>query len=122
MMLLLDSNIIIYAHQSDYQHIRDFIRNKAIHVSAISYLETLGYHRISPQEKLALQKFFAMITPLPISHLVIQKATELLQQKKLSVGDAVIAATALIYNKTLVTRNTKDFDWITGLELINPFE
>ncbi len=122
MMLLLDSNIIIYAHQSDYQHIRDFIRNKAIHVSAISYLETLGYHRISPQEKLALQKFFAMITPLPISHLVIQKATELRQQKKLSVGDAVIAATALIYNKTLVTRNTKDFDWITGLELINPFE
>ena len=122
MMLLLDSNIIIYAHQSDYQHIRDFIRNKAIHVSAISYLETLGYHRISPQEKLALQKFFAMITPLPISHLVIQKATELRQQRKLSVGDAVIAATALIYNKTLVTRNTKDFDWITGLELINPFE
>lgn len=121
-MMLLDSNIIIYAHQADYQHIRDFIRNKSIHVSAISYLETLGYHRISPQEKLALQRFFAMITPLPISHPVIQKATELRQQKKLSVGDAVIAAMALIYNETLVTRNVKDFDWITGLELTNPFE
>lgn len=120
-MMLLDSNIIIYAHKAEYQVTRDFIRNKAIHASAISYLETLGYHQISTQEKAALQHFFAVITLLPISNAIIQKATELRQQKKLSVGDAVIAATALIYNKTLVTRNVKDFGWIDGLKLANPF-
>lgn len=34
--------------------------------------------------------------------------------------DKQIAATALIYDLTLVTRNTKDFDR-TGVKLLNPF-
>ncbi len=35
--------------------------------------------------------------------------------------DALIAASALVYNLKLVTRNTKDFDKISGLEIINPW-
>jgi len=120
-MLLLDSNIIIYAHKAEYQGIRDFIRDKAVYASAISYLETLGYHHIGAEEKRALQQFFSVIILLPISDVIIQRATSLRQQKKLSVGDAVIAATALDHHKTLVTRNIKDFEWINGLQLLDPF-
>lgn len=36
--------------------------------------------------------------------------------------DALIAATALVHNHKLVTRNVKDFVGIPGLELINPWE
>ncbi len=38
----------------------------------------------------------------------------------MSLGDAIIAATALEHYQTLVTRNIKDFDWIEGLKVIDP--
>jgi predicted nucleic acid-binding protein len=38
----------------------------------------------------------------------------------MSVGDAIIAATALTYRETLATRNIDDFKWIDGLDVINP--
>jgi predicted nucleic acid-binding protein len=40
----------------------------------------------------------------------------------MTLGDAIMAATALVYGKTLVTRNIDDFRWIAELTLINPFE
>lgn len=36
--------------------------------------------------------------------------------------DCLLAATALCHNLTLVTRNTKDFTSIPGLELFNPWD
>lgn len=121
-MLLDSSNIIIYANKPTYQEVRDFLKNKEISASVISYLETLGYHQITSDEKDFLQQFFTLVVLLPISETVIQKATALRQQRKMSLGDVLIAATALVYNKTLVTRNIKDFDWIDGLKLFNPFQ
>ncbi|MDY0137732.1 MAG: type II toxin-antitoxin system VapC family toxin [Thiomicrospira sp.] len=39
-----------------------------------------------------------------------------------SVEDAQIAAIALTHRFALVTRNTKDFEFVPGLELINPWK
>lgn len=36
--------------------------------------------------------------------------------------DGLIAATALVFNWKLVTRNIKDFSEVIGLELINPWD
>jgi predicted nucleic acid-binding protein len=36
--------------------------------------------------------------------------------------DSLMAASALVHNYKLVTRNAKDFKDITGLEVINPWE
>jgi predicted nucleic acid-binding protein len=36
------------------------------------------------------------------------------------LGDAIIAATAVVHAQTLATRNTDDFAWIPGLRLWNP--
>lgn len=41
--------------------------------------------------------------------------------KTLSLGDALLAATAREHNLTLVTRNTKDMA-ITGVPILNPWE
>jgi toxin FitB len=38
----------------------------------------------------------------------------------MSLGDAIIAATALIYNLEIVTRNTADFTGIPNIKLTNP--
>ena len=59
---------------------------------------------------------------MPISDEVIQKASTLRQQKKMSLGDALIAATALIHGLTLVTSNVKDFEWIKDLSVLDPLK
>jgi toxin FitB len=52
---------------------------------------------------------------------VIDKAVSLRQQRKLTHGDSIIAATALLHNLTLVTRNVDDFSHILNLNIENPF-
>ncbi len=42
--------------------------------------------------------------------------------KKIKLPDAIIAATALHYDLTLLSRNEKDFNWVDGLTLENPWE
>lgn len=37
----------------------------------------------------------------------------------MTLGDSIIAATALVNKLELVTANTKDFDWISDLKVVN---
>lgn len=55
--MLLDSNIIIYAAQTENSRLREFIAEHEPVVSALSYVETLGYHRLSEIEKQFLEEF-----------------------------------------------------------------
>ncbi len=41
--------------------------------------------------------------------------------RAMPIGDSMIAATALVSNVTLVTRNVRDFEH-AGIDVINPFE
>lgn len=121
-MMLIDSNIIIYASQVEYSQIRQFIREHDIAVSAVSYVEVLGYHLLTEESRLFLEEFFRIVEVLPISQTVLDRAVTLRQIRRMSLGDAIIAATALVYDRTLVTRNIEDFQWITELSILNPFE
>ncbi len=61
---------------------------------------------------------------LPISELVLDRATELwvaARQTGQSARDAdlIIASTALEANRVLVTGNTRDFSWIAGLRVVD---
>ena len=49
--MLLDSNIIIYAAQAKNEFLREFIAENSPFVSALSYLEVLGYHQINDEDK-----------------------------------------------------------------------
>ena len=80
----------------------------------------MGFNRLDDNSKRYFESVFYSLTVLPITHQVIDIAIGLRQQRKLSVGDAIIAATALLYNLDLYTRNTTDFDWIDGLKMFDP--
>jgi predicted nucleic acid-binding protein len=57
------------------------------------------------------------ITPDVITHCVAIR-----KNKKIKTPDAIIAATVLAYNFTIITNNEKDFSNIKGLKIINPYK
>ncbi len=120
--MLVDSNILIYAAQPAHAPLRHFIAAHAPAVSAVSYVEVLGYHQLDDQDRQYFEAIFRLARVFPLSQAVLDQAVALRQQRKMSLGDALIAGTALIHGLTLVTRNVEDFHWIQGLSLLNPFE
>lgn len=121
-MVLLDSNIFIYAIQPDYSHLRDWVKGQGVAASEVSLIEVLGYQQLTAEDERDLQELFALSEILPVSRAVTDRAVVLRQKRKMSLGDALIAASALEYGLVLATRNTNDFDWIEGLALHNPLK
>lgn len=66
-----------------------------------------------------MPEFLARIIPLDNS--IADKAIELKRKTNIKLADAVIAATALMNNLSLATRNKEDFKDLEGLEVYNPF-
>ena len=120
--MLVDSNILIYAAQPGYAQLRRFIADHAPAVSAVSYVEVLGYHQLVDEERQYVEEFFRLAQVLPLSQAVLDQAVALRQPRKMSLGDALVAGTALVHRLTLVTRNIEDFQWIQGLSLLNPLD
>ncbi len=118
--MLIDSNIIIYASKPEHAQLRQFIAENSPVVSAVSYVEVLGFHRLSEDEKELLEAFFAATVILPLTQPVLNQAVLLRQQRRMSLGDALVAATALVNNHKVVTHNVKDFMGIDGLAVYDP--
>ncbi len=122
---LIDSNIIIdflgsKIPASKSQLINSIINNVPA-VSVISKIEVLGFNAPAEELKL-LEDFFNDILILDLSEEVINQTIQLRRSLKIKTPDAIIAATAIAYQLTLVTRNTDDFKNIQGIVLVNPFE
>ena len=81
-----------------------------------------GFDNLSEDRRARLHDIVASMVELELNERVIQRAIALRQQKKMSLADAVVAATALAHDLPLVTRNVEDFKHVAGLKLINPFE
>jgi toxin FitB len=120
--MLLDSNIIIYSAQPENGFLRQLIAEKTPAVSAVSYVEVLGFHRLGDSERGHFEAFFAEARVLPLSQPVLDAAVRLRQAMKIKLGDSLVAGTALLYDLTLVTRNVDDFIGIEGLRILNPFD
>ncbi|WP_218081653.1 type II toxin-antitoxin system VapC family toxin [Anthocerotibacter panamensis] len=120
--MLIDSNLIIYATQPPYTQLRSWLVNDATHYSAISRLETLGYHHLGDAGKQAIMAILENLDILMINTVTLEIAIALRQQRKMSLGDALIAATCLEHDLPLATANDKDFEWIADLVIHNPLE
>ncbi|MBI1288665.1 MAG: PIN domain-containing protein [Flavobacteriales bacterium] len=121
-MFLLDTNIIIYACRPQHEGLRDLIGQNASVVSVISKIEALGYHKLKMQEKLLLERLFQQFEIIDLTDEIASRAIKLRQKKRLSLGDAIIAATALENDLSLMTHNTVDFRNINELRLHDPIE
>lgn len=119
-MVLADSNILIYATQPSHTKLRQWLLDNLPKVSIISRVEILGYHKLRQPERDALTDLLDSLELMYLSPASYEIAIQLRQRQKLSLGDALIAATCLEQNLTLATVNTGDFAWIEELALFNP--
>jgi predicted nucleic acid-binding protein len=122
---LLDSNVIIgfLAARIPTAGMRvvSGIVDRTPHISVISQIEVLRYND-TPENEKACNDFINASVIHPLSPDVVLDTIRLCKRHKIKLPDAVIAATAIIENRTLVTRNIDDFKAIANLELLNPWE
>ncbi|MEZ4828170.1 MAG: type II toxin-antitoxin system VapC family toxin [Bacteroidia bacterium] len=88
-------------------------------ISVITQIELLCWNTDDVTTE-NVKNFIADSVVLDISPDVVAHCVNLRKGKKIKTPDAIIAATALAYDYTLITANEKDFTNITGLKLINP--
>lgn len=120
-MLLLDSNVIIYSALPENAFLKDLLTGNGVFVSAVSKVEVLGFSGLGKMQKEYFEAVFRSLLQLPIDAEIVDCATLLRQSRRMTLGDALIAATVLIHNLELVTRNLADFKGIQGLKLRDPF-
>jgi hypothetical protein len=117
---LLDSNIIIYSGLEKFSFLRELFYEENVFISDITILEVLGFSRITPEQEEYFKDVFSIINRISISNEIITEAIRLRKNFNLSVGDAIIAATAKVHNLSLYTNNESDFSGITFLNIVNP--
>lgn len=119
-MKLLDSNIVIYSAEPEHSELQQLIEEQDTAVSIATYIEVLGFRELDERQKQFFEDFFQSVTVFHLTTEIADKAIELRRQRRIELGDAVIAATALVHDLALLSRNTRDFRWIEGLDLQNP--
>jgi len=84
-------------------------------VSAATLVEVVRYPHLTKKERADFEVLFATLEVLATSNAVVSRAAELRRRKPMSPGDSLIAATALLHDRILLTKNLKDFQSIPGL-------
>ena len=122
---LLDSNIIIGFLAGRIppsgMEAMSVIIDQTPHISVITQIEVLRFND-TPENESILANFINMSIIHPLSPAVVRRTIELCKQSKIKLPDAIVAATAMTENFTLITRNISDFKNIPGIKLLNPWE
>lgn len=121
-MILCDTNIFIeiYRNNSDIIDIVKNLGQENISISDVSCAELLFGAR-NTKELNMIRKDLDSLAVLPfhsdISSLAVRLVEKYCLSHKLSLPDALIAATALIHDVELYTLNVKDFKYLKNLKL-----
>ena len=131
-MFILDTNTLIYFFKGlgnvDKHLLNTSPQNIGIPSIVVYELEYGITRSSSPQKRIEqLQHLCSLVTILPFSQAEAQSAA-LIRSALEKVGrpigphDILIAATAMVAGGTLVTNNTKEFERIDKLQLVNWYQ
>jgi predicted nucleic acid-binding protein len=120
---LLDSNSVI-----DYLMARlppsgmtflDEVVDNIPNVSVITKIEVLGFPMPTADETV-FRDFFNDSNVYYLTLDIVEKTIEIRKNYRLKVPDALIAATALVQDFDIISRNLSDFNRIPNLTVIDP--
>lgn len=120
---LMDSNVIIdLSHNrfsSEITKSLSQIIDKSFDISVISYIELLGFDSDKDYLK-NMQSMLALSEMHNLDKAIIETTIQLRKKYKIKLPDAIIAATAIAQQFTLITSDIKDFKKIKELNAIQP--
>jgi predicted nucleic acid-binding protein len=88
-------------------------------VSVVTKIEVLGFNAPDEHYQL-LTSFMNDAAVLDLTSNIVDLTISIRKGHKTKLPDAIIAATALLYDLILIFRNISDFKDIEGLKVINP--
>jgi predicted nucleic acid-binding protein len=112
---LVDTNFLIHLSEED-KIVIPFLDDK-ISISYITELELLGVFSISKEQLKNAQNLINDCIVFEMNSQIKQKVISLKQSYKIKLPDAIIAATAIVYNLPFITSDA-DFKKIKELQLI----
>ncbi|MFN3995817.1 MAG: type II toxin-antitoxin system VapC family toxin [bacterium] len=122
-MYLLDTNVIIYylkAESSVVKYLEKILsENVVIYISAITECELFSYPSITINEEIKINELLKSLFILPIDSNIARTAGFLRRTYKMPLADSIIAASSLLTNSILITRNIRDFKKIKNLKIIS---
>jgi predicted nucleic acid-binding protein len=89
-------------------------------VSVITKIEVLGFNAPDEHYRL-LTHFMNDVMVLDLTDKIVETCIDLRKMYRIKLPDAIIAATALVYDLALITHNISDFKRILNLPLIDPY-
>ncbi len=116
---LIDTNVLIdfqtqVLPESGLYYLSKIIDRSFI-ISFISYIEVLGYNKVTP----SMQEFIALANVFEINKAIIDQTVLIRKSRRIKLSDSIIAATSITRNLILISHNTKDFHNIRGLHVID---
>lgn len=119
---LIDTNVAIYYFGLSLSEKSEKFIDKIIigkyYISVINRIELLGFKKITENESDALSSFISNSNVIDLEEDIIVKTIYIRKKYSIKLPDAIIAATCLIHNCSLITNNIKDFDSIDGLRIL----
>jgi len=120
----VDTDILIDIGRGDSDAIsclQRIAQQTALAISAVTQMELIVGCR-NKAELHSLEQFLLRFHILKLTDQITDRAVALLQQYRLSHGlliaDALIAATALEHSTPFITKNQRDFRFISGINLL----
>jgi len=100
----------------------DVIIDGQFFISVINKIELLGFSGITQNEELKFQELINAAEVLELDDHIVNSTIEIRKTYKTKLPDAIIAATAIVNKLTILTHNTKDFDKIEGLKIVDSYK
>ncbi|OYU94754.1 MAG: PIN domain nuclease [Bacteroidetes bacterium B1(2017)] len=124
---LWDTNTAIYYLQQQFpigaeKFIDDILKFEQPLISAITEIELLCWKTVSESDLIILNQFINDCSVIELEQSIKLRTASIRKATRIKLPDAIIAATAMEYDLTLLTRNVSDFSVVAGLELLNPWE